>query len=118
MSKTFVEKINSLWGLQDCAEDDYGESFSQRSPLRSLRVIEMETIRDAKKVLSSLEAGEPVILNLEKVENESKQEVLDFLCGVVYALDGQIEKVRIGIYLVVPKGIQITYNDVWNTLYR
>lgn len=51
--------------------------------------------------------GKAVILNLEKVQKDQKR-IIDFLGGVVYALDGSVKKVSDYTYLIAPGGIDIT----------
>jgi len=48
-----------------------------------------------------------VILNLELVTKEIRRFV-DFLSGVAYALNGQIKKVAVHTFLIIPGGVEIT----------
>lgn len=61
----------------------------------------MQTVAD--DVIS----GKSVILNLENILKDTKR-IVDFLYGVVYALDGSVRKVAEHTYLIAPGGVDIT----------
>ena len=50
-----------------------------------------------------------VVLNLELVKSDTRRFV-DFLSGVAYALDGQVKKIVINTYLIIPGGLEISGN--------
>jgi len=49
-----------------------------------------------------LKEGNAVILNLESAEREVARRIIDFASGVCYSLDGTMEKVATGVYLLKP----------------
>lgn len=63
---------------------------------------------DAPVCADCLRARCPVIVNLKSLDNETALRVFDFLAGVVYAIDGQMEAVGEGIFLLTPKEVDIT----------
>ena len=48
-----------------------------------------------------------MVINLEAVERNAAQRIVDFLSGAVYALDGNIQKVANGIFLIAPYNVGI-----------
>ena len=50
-----------------------------------------------------------MVLNLELVKSDTRRFV-DFLSGVAYALDGQVKKIAINTYLIIPGGLEISGN--------
>jgi cell division inhibitor SepF len=46
-------------------------------------------------------------MNLESVERDVARRIVDFLSGAVYALDGNIQKVSNGIFLIAPYNVGI-----------
>jgi len=52
-----------------------------------------------------------VILNLEKATDEVARRVVDFVCGVTYALDGSYEKVGEKVFLFAPSNTIVTVED-------
>ena len=46
--------------------------------------------------------GQPVIMNLEGSDREVARRLIDFASGLCYGLDGSMEKVANGVYLLKP----------------
>lgn len=70
-------------------------------------IVQPETFDDAQDICDHLKCKKPVVINLEEVEKESAQRIIDFLSGSVYALDGTIQKVSNGIFLIAPNNVDI-----------
>ncbi|MCX7710147.1 MAG: cell division protein SepF [Clostridia bacterium] len=70
-------------------------------------IMQPENIDDAQDICDHLKSKKPVVINLEDVEKEAAQRIVDFLSGSVYALDGNIQKVSAGIFLVAPNNVDI-----------
>ena len=69
----------------------------------------------AQEVADKFKDGQPVIMNLEGTEREVARRLIDFASGICYALDGSMEKVATGVYLLKPPiGVprQARYDDV------
>ena len=49
----------------------------------------------------------PVIVNMEELEGSCAQRVLDFLLGAIYAINGTINKISRGIFLVAPRDVDV-----------
>lgn len=56
----------------------------------------------AQEVADKFKDGQPVIMNLEGTEREIARRLIDFASGICYALDGSMEKVATGVYLLKP----------------
>jgi cell division inhibitor SepF len=66
----------------------------------------------AQEVADSFKEGQPVIMNLEGTEREVARRLIDFASGLCYALDGSMEKVATGVYLLKPPAPrQAGYDD-------
>lgn len=65
---------------------------------------------DTQNIVDNLKERRPVIINLETLDIELAQRVLDFISGAVYALEGTIQKVARGIFVVAPRQIDIAGN--------
>ena len=77
--------------------------------LRSVPGVSMEphTVRprrfdQAQEVADKFKDGQPVIMNIEGTEREVARRLIDFASGICYALDGSMEKVATGVYLLKP----------------
>ena len=56
----------------------------------------------AQEVADKFKDGQPVIMNIEGTEREVARRLIDFASGICYALDGSMEKVATGVYLLKP----------------
>lgn len=72
-----------------------------------LVVMQPENFEDARDIANHLKSKKPVVMNLESVERDVARRIVDFLSGAVYALDGNIQKVSNGIFLIAPYNVGI-----------
>ncbi len=70
-------------------------------------VIQLTCFEDARDIADHLKAKKPVVINLEKLDKEVSRRVVDFLSGTVYGVDGNIQKVANGIFLIAPYNVGI-----------
>ncbi len=63
---------------------------------------------DSKTIIDFVRRGEPAIIDLEKAEVQVSQRILDFVSGAVYALSGTVHRVSGNIFLLSPKGVEVT----------
>lgn len=57
-----------------------------------------------------------VIINVQSADRILLQRVIDFTSGVAFTLDGKMQRLAEGIYLVVPAGVNISSPDVRDSL--
>ncbi|UCH35347.1 MAG: cell division protein SepF [Armatimonadota bacterium] len=67
-----------------------------------------KSLDDAQVCADCLKARRPVVVNLKVLEEHKARRVLDFLGGVVYAIDGHLEQAGDGIYILAPTSMLIT----------
>jgi cell division inhibitor SepF len=65
----------------------------------------------AQEVADKYKDGLPVIMNLEGSEREVARRLIDFASGLCYGLDGSMEKVANGVYLLKPTAGRGTRHD-------
>ena len=56
----------------------------------------------AQEIADRFKEGLPVIMNLEGTEREVSRRLIDFASGLCYGLNGSMEKVASGVYLLKP----------------
>jgi cell division inhibitor SepF len=56
----------------------------------------------AQEVADKFKDGQPVIMNLEAADREVSRRLIDFASGLCYGLNGTMEKVASGVYLLKP----------------
>lgn len=74
-------------------------------------VMQPESFEEARDITNHLKARKPVVVNLECIDKNVARRVVDFLSGAVYALDGDIQKVSNGIFLIAPNNIGIMSDE-------
>lgn len=57
----------------------------------------------AQEVADKFKEGNPVIMNIEGSDREVARRLIDFASGLCYGLDGSMEKVANGVYLLKPE---------------
>jgi len=76
-------------------------------------VVQLQSFEDARDIADHLKSKKPIVINLENLETDVSRRVVDFLSGAVYGVDGNIQKVANGIFLIAPNnvGIMGDFND-------
>ena len=62
----------------------------------------------ATRQAKHLKAARPVVMNMEKTDADEAQRIVDFIQGVMYALDGRIDQVSENIYLCAPNNMSVS----------
>ena len=104
-----MESESTLQGYQDpSAPEDYSKPKPQFVLAKPEKRDELLSIAD------QLLNRKTVILNLELVTQDTRRFV-DFLSGVAYALNGQVKKVAVHTYLIIPGGLEIS-GDIFDDI--
>ena len=95
---------------------DYAEDDSVKEKISSVRkgnpnfvLVKPDKREELFSIADDLLRKKCVVLNLELVKSDTRRFV-DFLSGVAYALDGQVKKIAINTYLIIPGGLEISGN--------
>lgn len=70
-------------------------------------LFEPRSFSEAEEVGQRLKEGRAVVVNLHKLDREYAQRTIDFLTGVVFALDGKIQKIGQNVILCSPAEIGV-----------
>lgn len=70
-------------------------------------LFEPRSFGEAEVVGSRLKEGRAVVVNLHKLDREFARRTVDFLSGVVYALDGNVQKIGQNVILCYPSDIGV-----------
>jgi cell division inhibitor SepF len=125
---SFFNKVLNLVGLESNEEADEEMLEQEESSVQGLEyglgkrskivnihtttqlkvvVMNPESFEEAKDIADHLKAKKPVVINLEGLDKEIARRIVDFLSGSVYALDGNIQKISNGIFLIAPYNVDI-----------
>lgn len=110
--ETVEEKYQPPQYLQTFAKKPQNNKIINIHSNNQFKVVIMqpESFDDAREVCDQLKNKKPVVVNLEGLTKETAQRVIDFLSGSVYALDGDIQRVSAGIYMIAPSNVDIMSN--------
>ena len=130
MAKIIDKMLNAI-GFGEEEEDDFEENFITSKKERNdndfkllgnrkgkivnintttqlkVVVVQPETFEEAKDIADTLKSKNPVVINLEDVSKDESRRIIAFLSGAIYALDGNIQKISNGIFLITPYNIGI-----------
>ncbi len=73
----------------------------------NINVYAPESLKEMIKPADALKYGDTIILNFSKVEKIVAQRCIDFVFGIVYALNGKMTKIDEDIFLCTPKTIKV-----------
>ena len=80
---------------------------SPASPGAEPATVRPRRFDQAQELADKFKDGQSVILNLEATERDVARRLIDFASGVCYALDGSMEKVATGVYLLKPSPLRV-----------
>lgn len=80
-------------------------------PVGQVHIVRPTSYGDAQQIGDRLRRKLPVIVNLEEAEDDLYKRVVAFASGLVYGLDGNIQKLSKRIYLVTPGDMQVSSED-------
>ncbi|MFM8388075.1 MAG: cell division protein SepF, partial [Actinomycetota bacterium] len=70
-----------------------------------------QRFEQAKEIADRFKEGQPVIMNLETTEPEVMRRLIDFASGICYALNGSMERVASGVFLLKPSAQRHSHHD-------
>ena len=73
-------------------------------------VMEPSVYSEAERIADALLKGEAVLINFKRMEPKDAKRVIDFVVGVAYAINGDVQKVRDEIFICSPANFQVQGN--------
>lgn len=66
---------------------------------------------EMRKVGEHFREGNPVIINLDDTEESERKRLVDFASGLVFGLQGRIEKISLRVFLLSPANVNVSNED-------
>ena len=63
---------------------------------------------DAKEIADRVKAGVPVLMNISAADEVIARRLIDFASGLIYGIEGSMEKVSPGVFLIKPPGVRVS----------
>ena len=73
-------------------------------------LVEPRAFSEAQQIADYLKGNNQVVVNFKRVTSDVSKRIMDFLNGIVYAIEGKMEKLGPGIVICAPKGFEIEGN--------
>ncbi len=70
-------------------------------------LFEPRSFEEAEEIARHLKQRRAAVVNLHRLQRDYAQRTIDFLTGVVFALDGTIQKIGHNVILCTPKSIGV-----------
>ena len=70
-------------------------------------LFEPRSFEEAEEIARHLKQRRAAVVNLHKLQRDYAQRTIDFLTGVVFALDGTIQKIGHNVILCTPKNVGV-----------
>jgi len=115
------EKVLFSLGLVEEDEDELPGRNTVRRAFKKGKVLEFPSqetgyrlilskpasFAEAEEIGSHLKNKRPVVVNLEEMETSEAKRIIDFLSGVIFALNGTSQKINSSIFVFVPYGVTL-----------
>lgn len=87
-----------------------GKSKAVNLNLNQMHVVifKPESFTDVTAIADELNDKKTVVLNLESCEREVSRRIIDFLGGVAYANNGNVRKVAVSTFIIVPSDVGVS----------
>ena len=124
-SRSSVRSVAAGRGGDDWDEADGGvrvinapaEEPESRGVVRPLpssskpHVVSPSSFNDVQQVADHFKQDQPVIVNLQGVDRDLSRRLIDFASGLCYGLEGDMERVAEQVFLLTPRGAQVSDDD-------
>jgi cell division inhibitor SepF len=132
---TIKSKLKTFFFLEDDFDDssesnqEHAEPIKQRKQQQTIKtqnVVSLQTVQksstskvilvephsysEASEIADQLKNRRAVVINLQRTENEQGRQIIDFISGVVYAINGEIQKIGLNIFLCTPDNVEVSGN--------
>lgn len=87
---------------------DFGNKSSQ------MVVFEPRAYSESQGIADHLKSGRGCIINLHRVSKDQAKRIIDFLSGVVYAIEGEVQKIGPNVFLCTPSNFGV-YGEISDT---
>jgi cell division inhibitor SepF len=105
-------KLPKIFQSEDSDEnEDYEVKDSVKSSDKALKnktiLVEPRAFSEAQQIADYLKNKNQVVVNFKRVTSDVSKRIMDFLNGIIYAIDGTMQKLGPGIVICAPKGFEI-----------
>ena len=85
-----------------------GASVTPMSPNVKMFIVEPRSFTDAQSIADRFKQGTPVIMKLTMTKPDLHQRYIDFASGLVYGLDGGLQKIDEKVFMLTPHNFDVS----------
>ncbi|WP_423364516.1 cell division protein SepF [Mycoplasma sp. P36-A1] len=109
-SSTYEEPIAS--SFETSADTNFGvtstSSFEDTTGKGAQMVVfEPRSYSESQGIADHLKSKRGCIINLHRVSKDQAKRIIDFLSGVVYAIEGEVQKIGPNVFLCTPNNFAV-----------
>ena len=115
--KEFIAPMDEDDVLEVEEEEEETQTISQYEQPRSkvnrlpndtkMVLFEPRSFDEAEEIARRLKENKAAVINLHKLQRDYAQRTIDFLTGVIFALDGSIQKIGHNVILCAPRNVPV-----------
>lgn len=113
-----MEKLLIFLGLAEAEEEEENqeEMVTEKGKVVSLPsgkykkttiIIKPQYFEDAQEIAENLKNGFLVIMNLEQTDPDTSKEIIDFVSGAIFAINGDHQKIHNDVFVFSPPSISL-----------
>jgi cell division inhibitor SepF len=87
------------------------EPFVEENVSYNIVTLQPRSYSEARKVGEYYREGNPVIINLDDMEESERKRLVDFASGLVFGLHGRIERISLKVFLLSPANVNVSNED-------
>lgn len=101
----------------DATRNNVVNLSESRKNVATVEIFKPRIFAEAERISQSLLGGKSVVLNLAQMSDEDARRFVDYMTGVVYAINGDLQRVATDVFIAVPETVQIEglYEEYTNT---
>ena len=80
-------------------------------PSYQIMTLQPRSYSEARKVGEYYREGNPVIINLDDMEESERKRLVDFASGLVFGLHGRIERISLKVFLLSPANVNVSNEE-------
>lgn len=96
---------NEEYEIKESTKSSNNKEYKNKTIL-----VEPRAFSEAQQIADYLKAKNQVVVNFKRVTSDVSKRIMDFLNGIIYAIDGTMQKLGPGIVICAPKGFEIEGN--------
>lgn len=123
-----IEENQEQEDEKEIIDDEVEKMFINNKKQNTNKVVNIHTAASAKVVIikpndydeaanicDNLKNRKIIVVNTTSLEPKIAQRLLDFIGGACYALNGELQQVEKGVYILSPSNVEVT-NELKNEL--